>query len=276
MGITNLDAQNICLLSKWLVRLINEDGIWQQLLKRKYLKNKTLSQVVKQPGDSQFWVGLMEVKEHLLDRGKFLVQNGEQVRFWEDWWIGHEPLMKQFPDLYNIVRKKNQTVSSALSTTPLNISYRRALAGDKLREWYRLVSLVIHVNLVEAGDLFIWKANQRSTFSVKAMYRCLMQENSIPDKCTAWKLRVPLKIKVFLWYLKKGVILTKDNLIKRKWKGERKCCFCNADENIQHLFFDCHLAKFVWRAVYFTFGINPPASIANMLGVLAQWVYCKT
>jgi hypothetical protein len=54
-GIMDLDVQNICLLSKWLYKLINEDGAWQQLLKRKYLKNKTISQVVKQPGDSQFW-----------------------------------------------------------------------------------------------------------------------------------------------------------------------------------------------------------------------------
>ena len=27
-----------------------------------------------------------------------------------------------------------------------------------------------------------------------------------------WKLKIPLKIKKFLWYLKRGVILTKDNL----------------------------------------------------------------
>jgi hypothetical protein len=43
LGITNLDAQNVCLLSKWLVRLMNEEGTWQQLVKRKYLKDKTLT-----------------------------------------------------------------------------------------------------------------------------------------------------------------------------------------------------------------------------------------
>ena len=62
MGIIDLDVQNVCLLSKWLYKLINEDGVWQQLLKKKYLKNRTFSQVTKQPGDSQFWSGLMEVK----------------------------------------------------------------------------------------------------------------------------------------------------------------------------------------------------------------------
>jgi hypothetical protein len=79
----------------------------------------------------------------------------------------------------------------------------------------------------------------------------MMQENRIIDKCLVWKLRLPLKIKIFLWYLKKGVLLTRDNLIKRKWKGESKCCFCNNNETIQHVFFECHVAKFAWNAVFF-------------------------
>lgn len=171
-----------------------------------------------------------------------MVNNGKQVRFWEDWWVGHKSLMQQFPGLYNIVRKRNQTIASVFSST-LNIAFRRAVVGEKLRQWNRLVSLVVHVNLGETEDQFVWKVNQKCRFSVKSMYTSLMQENSIPEDCAIWKLTVPLKIKVFLWYLNKGVILTKDNLIKRKWKGSAKCCFCNCTKNIQHLFFDCHLAN---------------------------------
>ena len=54
LGITNLDAQNVCLLNKWLFKLLNEDGTWQQLLRRKNLKNTTLAKAVKKPDDSQF------------------------------------------------------------------------------------------------------------------------------------------------------------------------------------------------------------------------------
>ena len=92
--------------------------------------------------------------------------------------------------------------------------------GDKLREWNRLVSLLVHVNLEEEQDIFVWKANQKSIFSVKSMYTNLVNEHCRHDDCIAWKLRLPMKIKIFLWYLKKGVILTKDNLLKRKWKGD--------------------------------------------------------
>ena len=63
---------------------MNEEGTWQTLLRRKYLGNKPLTQVTKQPEDSQFWSGLMEIKDQFFERGKFVVQNGLQTRFWED------------------------------------------------------------------------------------------------------------------------------------------------------------------------------------------------
>jgi len=70
-------------------------------------------------------------------------------------------------------------------------------------------------------------------------------------------MKVPLKIKIFLWFLKKGVILTKANLAKRNWNGSKACCFCSTPETIQHSFFNCHYVSFLWRAVFVLFGINP-------------------
>jgi hypothetical protein len=72
----------------------------------------------------------MEIKKFVLARGRFQVQDGSQTRFWEDLWLGKEPLMVKYPTLYNIVRKKNVSVAQVLSTTPLNVSFRRALVGD--------------------------------------------------------------------------------------------------------------------------------------------------
>ena len=112
--------------------------------------------------------------------------------------------MKQFPGLYNMVRKRNQTVASMFSRIPLNIAFRRTLMGDRLGRWKVLISLVAHVKLGEIEDQFVWKMNQSSRFSVKSMYTSLMQENSVPANCVAWKLRVPLKIKIFLGTSRKG------------------------------------------------------------------------
>jgi len=53
--------------------------------------------------------------------------------------------------------------------------------------------------------------------------------------------------------------------VKEKLEGGSKCCFCSEDETIQHLFFYCHVAKFVWSAVFFAFGVKALASVSNML-----------
>jgi hypothetical protein len=67
--------------------------------------------------------------------------------------------------------------------------------------------------------------HQSGLFSVKSMYRALLTAQAIHFNTFIWKLKLPLKIKVFLWYLFKGVILTKDNLVRRQWQGDRKCLF---------------------------------------------------
>jgi hypothetical protein len=45
LGIEVLELKNKSLLSKWLFKLINEDGVWQEILRNKYLHSKTLSHV---------------------------------------------------------------------------------------------------------------------------------------------------------------------------------------------------------------------------------------
>ncbi|WVZ90587.1 hypothetical protein U9M48_036874, partial [Paspalum notatum var. saurae] len=134
MGIRNLEVQNVCLLSKWLFKLINEEGIWQIILKRKYLRGKTIGEVQWKPRDSHFWSGLTKVKGRFLQLSSFILHDGSQIRYWEDRWFGHLPLKIQYPSLYNIARKKNVTVLSVFSSIPLNISFRRALIGEKLQK----------------------------------------------------------------------------------------------------------------------------------------------
>jgi hypothetical protein len=96
------------------------------------------------------------------------------------------------------------------------------------------------------------------------MYRALLGSEAIPYNNIIWKLKLPLKIKIFLWYLYKGVILTKDNLARRHWQRDSKCSFCSSKETIQHHLFDCHFAKFVWRTIHIFFNLTPPTSVHNM------------
>jgi hypothetical protein len=110
----------------------------------------------------------------------------------------------------------------------------------------------------------VWGLQQNGLFSVKPIYRAVLGVEAIPYNTLIWKIKLPLKIKVFLWYLYKGVILTKDNLARWQCQRDRKCCFRSSDESIQHLFFDCHFAKFMWRIIHVSFNLIPPTSIHNL------------
>jgi hypothetical protein len=59
-------------------------------------------------------------------------------------------------------------------------------------------------------------------------------------------------------------VLTKDNLVRRNWTGNKLCVFCVCQEMIQHLFFNCHFARFLWRAVQVTFNINTPTYVVKL------------
>jgi hypothetical protein len=50
LGIQNLEIQNECLLSKWLFKLINEEGLRQTILRNKYLSTQTIGKVDKKQG----------------------------------------------------------------------------------------------------------------------------------------------------------------------------------------------------------------------------------
>lgn len=45
-------SKNLILLGKWLFRVLTEDGVWQTLLKRKYIGSKVMSQVYWKSGDT--------------------------------------------------------------------------------------------------------------------------------------------------------------------------------------------------------------------------------
>jgi hypothetical protein len=76
------------------------------------------------------------------------------------------------------------SVAQVLSTTPLNVFYRRALVGDSWDKWLELVGSVLMVNLNDRRASFIWTANKN--FSVKNMYNDIVLREGTPVNCWTW------------------------------------------------------------------------------------------
>jgi hypothetical protein len=177
----------------------------------------------------------MEVKKIVLERGRFKVQDDTQTIFWEDLWFEKEPLKEKYSTRYNIVKKKNVSVAQVLSIAPLNISFKRALVGDNWDKWLSLVGSICMVHLNDHKDSFSCTANK--IFSLKNMYNDLVLKSGTPVNCCTSKANIHLKIKIFLWYHKNGVVLTMDNSVKRQWKWCIKCCFLRSMKQFNTYFF---------------------------------------
>src|SRR3954470_19418924 len=66
--------------------------------------------------------------------------------------------------------------------------------------------------------------------------------------------------------------MTRDNLKKRHLNKPEDCVFCSEDESIDHLFFQCLVAKQVWNIISQFFGF----AIGNdYLSVAKNWILNK-
>ena len=148
--------------------------------------------------------------------------------------------------------------------------------GEWWEAWLHLVSRLMEVHLTHQPDQLCWKLTRSGEFTVKSMYIDVINSSVIPSSKHVWKVKVPLKIKVFMWFVHKQVILTKDNLVKRNWTGSSRCSFCDRDETIKHLFFDCLLARVLWHAVQIAFNITHPNSVSTLFGTWLVGIESET
>ena len=86
--------------------------------------------------------------------------------------------------------------------------------GNHSEAWLHLVRRLMDVQLSQQSDQLCWKLTKNGVFSVKSMYLDVINSSVIPSSKHVWKVKVPLRIKVFMWFVHKQVILA-----KRNWVG---------------------------------------------------------
>jgi hypothetical protein len=179
----------------------------------------------------------MATKKHFFPFGLFSIRNGAAIRFWEDRWLGTTTPQEQYPALYNIVRYKGDTLQKVMETSPPSMTFKRDLISPRLTSWNELLQRLASIKLAQETDELQWNLTKNGVFSINSVYKALtIPSQPVFNNKYIWKMKIPLKTKVFAWYFRRAVILTKDNLVKRYWHGCKKYVFCHQDETIKHLF----------------------------------------
>jgi hypothetical protein len=102
---------------------------------------------------------------------KIKVGDGRRCRFWEDVWLGENPLANMFPRLYSISLDQHITVHQVFAAGISNLRFRRAIVGEKLVHWDNLKALCMNVTLNDnEDDALVWTLSTSGKFSVKSFY----------------------------------------------------------------------------------------------------------
>jgi len=153
------------------------------------------------------------------------------------------------------------------------LQFTRWLPPFLFESWLILIDEVYAYPFDNDNDKISWKPGKTGNFSTKSVYDRLTIDDSGLSFRYIWKAKIPHRIKVFLWLLENKAVLTKDNLIKRNWVGDPSCYFCSENENLDHLFFLCPIAKVVWGMIAMCLGAsNIPRNLLQYKNWIKNWL----
>ena len=113
------------------------------------------------------------------------------------------------------------------------------------------------------ADGIIWPHCCSGEYSVKTGYKLLCEDERSMDAASSdtsnqktflnhiWKLRVPNKIKTFLWRVCSEALPTKENLRKMKILDSAECSLCQAGQELTfHATWGCDTLGHIWAPVF--------------------------
>lgn len=142
---------------KWWWKLDTQDGIWQEIVKARYLKNQTVATVKPRFSDSPCWKALLKVREFYMMGRKIKLQSGNLVRLWKDSIEGLPPLCEQFC-LFAICNEQDCTISR-WGDISVSSFFRRRLNPVMAEQWHELCDLMNTMPRSPKRDYVYWGLN---------------------------------------------------------------------------------------------------------------------
>jgi len=154
------------------------------------------------------------------------------------------------------------------------LNFNRWLPLLLFDQWLGVVDAVYQHSFEDNRDIPLWNWNKNNLFSTKSVYEFLTKEDLVEETFQTYlESKNYLQDKIFMWWVENNAIITKDNLIRRHWIGVPACYFCHEDETIDHLFFQCSIAKITLGVLGFCFGTNDiPRNIQQYKTWIAKWL----
>lgn len=255
LGVRNLRCTNLALLGRWIGRIMGPSTcLWSSVFFACYGRDLSWVSRRRLPrGASHLWSSLSRIFPLMRPFFTASLGCGSSFSFWHGEWMAGGTLGTAFPRLMALAENQDATVSDCWSDGSWLPIFRTGLSDGRLAEFVTMMNRLTAYHPV-AGNEDGWTWLDGS-FSASRLYRKLLPPCTLPSELSLdyrriWKSAVPLKIKIFMWLLRRGRILTK--VYRSQWahEADTSCVLCAGPmEDCDHLFGNCPVTTEVWRQV---------------------------
>ena len=253
LGFKDLSCFNQALVAKQGWRIIKDpDSLVAQILKARYFKHSYFLKAGLGSKPSYIWRSVLWGKEVLLKGYRWRIGDGKQINIFSSCRI---PRLSTFKPITPPNLPGNTCVAELIDE---NNCWKK----DKIYQHFSKddADCIVHIPLSrrQSEDTIIWHYDRRGQYLVKSGYQVAFnhKHQGIPN-CSnlnpshwsvIWKLKIPEKVKIFLWRAAKDILPTAENLWRKRVLQEATCLVCTRQlENSAHALLDYKIARKVWR-----------------------------
>lgn len=222
----DLELRNISLILRWWWKpYADPNSMWSICISNlRAINLRQLGLLIWMKKGSFFWNQLLGLKEIFDWATEWFAGHGYTISYWfHDWGQG------------------------ILANMGLQIQFRRISLGAAAESR----SLPTQgVTLSEEDDVLRWRWTETGIYTANSAYTIMISAGKIGWRhVNIWKFAIPPTVKLFLFLLIKGKVLTRDVMTRRKFRCEEECAMCDLQlvETALHLFVQCTYAQAIWR-----------------------------
>ncbi|XP_074342398.1 uncharacterized protein LOC141679917 [Apium graveolens] len=252
LGFRRMHEFNMALLGRQGWRLImRPDCLVSKIYRARYYSGGSFLTASLGSNPSFVWRSIFETQEMLKKYTGRRVGSGNNID------VLHDPWLPCVDDPY--IHTSHEAINGRKVNSLMVADQDRwdtELINDMFTE--RDANLILSIPLQRAEeDSWYWRREKMGQYSVRSAYAALNESREVTHASDnsgfwrkIWNLKIPLKVKHFLWRALTGCLPTKEQLLSRRVAVIEQCPVCNLEsDTVSHILITCPFAKLCWTKV---------------------------
>ena len=260
MGFRDIEMFNLALLVRQAWRILQDpDTLSARVLKAVYFPNTLFLEAALGPSSSRVWRAIVDGRDVLQQGLIRRIGTGEETEVWSSNWI---PRDGQLRPICCISETPPVKVSELID--PVTLMWNVQVVDTHFLPMDGELIRSIPLSGRRQADFWAWHYEKSGVFTVRSAYRMLASmcerrsdwiehnpgrsdvEADQREWADLWSIKVPSKIRVFLWRLAKHSISTADVRHRRHMAQTSACSICGGQDSWKHSLLECNMARCVW------------------------------